>query len=351
MLAATMAAIVSPALIPGVSPAMAQAPATPLTRLNISLQPADFSMFPLHLATEQGWWRQMGIEPSFSSFPSGPPQVAAAAGGAWDVGITGSAPGVLGAARFNLRTIGISNDESQTNLLMVRAADAAAIRANPASLRGQRVLITVNTTVDYVLQNCLRRWNLARTDLQVVNLAQAQILSAFSTGEGRVAGLWAPNIYTAGERMGAVPLCSGSDAGAVVPSNIVVREEVLRQNPELVARFMAVVLRGIAWTKTNRPAALQSMARFYQLGGVTISDAALEQEIDRHPTFGLEEHLRIMDRSAGPSEVDRWFEGLTAFLSQVGTVANPPPVASFITDDVIRRVAADPRLRAFALNQ
>lgn len=329
------------------APAMAQ----PLQRLNISLQPADFSMFTLHLAQEQGWWRAMGIEPNFSTFPSGPPQVAAAAANAWDVGITGSAPAVLGAARFNLRTIGISNDESQTNTLMVRQADLAGIRANPASLRGQRVLITVNTTVDYVLQSCLRRWGLARTDVQVVNLAQAQILSAFSTGEGRVAGLWAPHNYTAEERMGAVPLCNGTEGGATVPSNIVVRDEFLRQNPELVARFMAVVLRGVVWTRENRAEALASMRRFYAQGGVTISDAAFAAEIDRHPTFNLEEHQRIMDRAAGPSQVDQWFQGLSAFLQQVGTVPNPPAPTAFITDEVIRRVAADPRLRAFAQNR
>ena len=329
------------------SPGLAQTP----QRINISTQPALYSMFPLHLATEQGWWRQMGLEPSFSSFPAGPPQIAAAAAGTWEVGITGSAPGVLGAARFNIRTIAISNDESATNTLMVRAADLAGIRANPASLRGQRILITVNTTVDYVLQNCLRQWNLSRNDVQVVNLAQAQILSAFSTGEGRVAGLWAPNIYTAEDRMGAVPLCSGADAGAIVPGNVIVREDYLRQNPDMVARYLAVILRGIAWTKANRDAAVASMGRYYQAGGVTIPEVSLRAEIERRPTFGLEEQLRLLDRSAGPSQADRWYAGLSEFLQQVGTVAQPPAPAGYITDDILRRINADPRLRAFALNQ
>jgi len=329
------------------APAMAQQ----TTRLNISLQPALYSMVPLHLATEQGWWRQMGIEPNFSSFPAGPPQIAAAAAGTWDVGITGSAPGVLGAARFNIRTIAISNDESATNVLMARRDQIEAIRANPASLRGQRVLITVNTTVDYVLQNCLRRWNIARNDLQVVNLSQAQILSAFSTGEGRLAGLWAPNIYTAEERMNAVPLCSGSDAEAIVPGNIIVRDEFLRSNPDMVARYLAVILRGIAWMKANPDQTLQVMSRFYQAGGVTVSDAALRAEVARRPIFGLEEQLRLLSRANGPSQADRWFEGLSAFLAQVGTVANPPAPSAYITDDILKRIAADPRLRAFALNQ
>ncbi len=322
-----------------------------LTRLNISMQPALYSMLPLHLATEQGWWRQMGIEPSFSSFPAGPPQIAAAAAGTWDVGITGSAPGLLGAARFNIRTIAISNDESATNVLMARRDQVEAIRANPGSLRGQRVLMTVNTTVDYVLQNCLRQWNIQRADLQVVNLNQAQILSAFSTGEGRIAGLWAPNIYTAEERMNAVPLCSGKDANAIVPGNIIVREEFLRANPDMVARYLAVFLRGIAFMKANRAATIQSMGRFYQAGGVNVSEAALAAEMDRRPIFGLEEQLQLMSRANGPSQADRWYEGLSAFLAQVGTVQNPPAPSAYLTDDVLRRIAADPRLRAFALGQ
>lgn len=330
---------------------IAPAEAQQTTRLNISLQPALYSMVPLHLATEQGCWRQMGIEPSFSNFPAGPPQIAAAAAGTWDVGITGSAPGVLGAARFNIRTIAISNDESATNVLMARRSEIEAIRANPASLRGQRVLITVNTTVDYVLQNCLRRWNIARADLQVVNLSQAQILSAFSTGEGRLAGLWAPNIYTAEERMNAVPLCSGSDAEAIVPGNIIVREEFLRSNPDMVARYLAVILRGIAWMKANPEPTIQVMSRFYQAGGVTVSDAALRAEVARRPIFGLEEQLQLLSRANGPSQADRWYDGLSAFLAQVGTVQNPPPPSAYITDDILKRIAADPRLRAFALNQ
>jgi NitT/TauT family transport system substrate-binding protein len=341
LLAATLAAA---ALAP---PAGAQQ----LTRLNISMQPALYSMVPLHLATEQGWWRQMGIEPNFSSFPAGPPQIAAAAAGTWDVGITGSAPGVLGAARFNIRTIAISNDESATNVLMVRRDQLDAIRTNPASLRGQRILITVNTTVDYVLQNCLARWNLPRSEVQVVNLNQAQILSAFSTGEGRVAGLWAPNIYTAEERMNAVPLCSGSDAGAIVPGNIIVRDEFLQRNPDMVARYLAVILRGIAFMKANPDQTVQAMARFYSAGGVTVSEAALRAEIARRPLFGLEEQLQLLSRASGPSQADRWYEGLSAFLAQVGTVQNPPAPSAYITDVVLRRITDDPRLRAFALGQ
>jgi ABC-type nitrate/sulfonate/bicarbonate transport system substrate-binding protein len=328
------------------------ASASAQTKINVSLQPALYSMFPIFLAGEKGWWKEVGLEPAFSSFPAGPPQIAAAAAKTWDVGATGSAPGVLGAARFNIVTIGLTNDESATNVLMARPADAAAIKANPAAaLKGKQVLITVNTTVDYVLQNCLKKWNLARTDLQVVNLAQAQIISGMSSGEGVMMGLWAPNNYTVEERLKAEPICSGKDAGAIVPSNIIARAEYIKENPDAVAKFLAVFLRGIAWTKANRAEAVKLMDKFYQQGGVTVSETALNAEIDRRPTFGLDDQLKMFARSGGPSVVDGWYKGLGEFLQSVGTLQAAPDTTTYLSDDMLKRVAADAKLRDFALGK
>jgi NitT/TauT family transport system substrate-binding protein len=92
------------------------------TPINVSYQPAVYWALPYYLATQKGWWKEIGLAPSFSVFPAGAPQVAAAQAGSWDVGGTGSVPAVLGAARSGLLTIGITNDESKANVLMVRGA-------------------------------------------------------------------------------------------------------------------------------------------------------------------------------------------------------------------------------------
>ena len=64
--------------------------------------------------------------------------MAAAQAKSWDVGGTGSVPAVLGAARFGLITIGITNDESKANVLMVRGDKFDAVKKDPASSRGRR---------------------------------------------------------------------------------------------------------------------------------------------------------------------------------------------------------------------
>jgi len=100
--------------------------------IRVSYQPATYWSLPFLVATEQGFWAQEGLNPELSPFPSGAPQVDAGAQEAWDVGGMGSAPAVLGASRYGLLTIGITNDESMANAVMVRGDAAATWLKRPA---------------------------------------------------------------------------------------------------------------------------------------------------------------------------------------------------------------------------
>jgi ABC-type nitrate/sulfonate/bicarbonate transport system substrate-binding protein len=243
-------------LATGAYPAQAQ----DLTPINVSYQPALYWALPFYVATEMGWWAEVGLEPSFSTFPAGAPQIAAAQADDWDVGGTGSVPAVLGAARFGLKTVGITNDESAANALMARNEVLEGLKADPASIAGQSILLTTNSTADYATQACLRDVGRRADSVEFVNLAQAQIISAIISGNGDIAGVWAPNTYTLQERADSDYLCSGKDAGAIVPGALVVRPGFAEENPELVARFLAVYLRGWAWAERTpmRPARCSS---------------------------------------------------------------------------------------------
>lgn len=328
-------------------PAVAQAPVP----IKVSYQPSLYWAVPFFIAAEKGWWREVGLAPEFSTFAAGAPQVAALAARAWEAGGTGSAPAVLGAQRFGLLTIGITNDESRGNAVVARRADVERIRANPQVLKGQQILLTTNSTGEYAVLACLKSWGLDRRDVTLVNLGQAQIISAFTAGNGLLAGVWAPNIYTLQERAQGVVICDGKEAGATVPGAIVARADWVREHPDRAAAFLAVYLRSIAWQRANRDETIALMRRFYVQGGVTLDDRYLAAEIDTRPTFTLDEQLRLFSRAEGPSTVDRWLTSLGEYLVSTGTLQQAPDPAAFATDEILKRVAADPRLRAFANNQ
>ncbi|HEY3583383.1 MAG TPA: ABC transporter substrate-binding protein [Casimicrobiaceae bacterium] len=324
------------------------APAQQLTEIKISYQPAVYWALPFYAAQEKGWYAELGLKPVFSTFPAGVPQIAASASKSWDVGALGSVPATLGAARYSLLTIGISNDESDGNGIVAVPKAADAVLKNPASVKGQTIVLTANSTGDYAVQSCLAKWGLKKSDVTIKSMGQAEIMSAMSSGNADLGGLWAPNTYTMEEKTGAKQICSGKDAGAAVPGAIIVRADYAKEHPENVAKFLAVYLRAWKWLNAHQPEAIAMMKKFYDQGGVTISEASMKKEFSTRPTYDLAGQLKIMQRTGGASEVDGWFQKIGAFMQANGTFAQAPAPDKFITDEYMKRVDADPKLKAYA---
>ena len=322
----------------------------PLEEIKISYQPALYWALPFFVATEKNWWAEVGLKPVFSTFPAGVPQIAASVSKSWDVGGTGSVPAVLGHVRFGIKTIGLTNDESAGNALLARKEVADKLAKDPGSIKGQTILLTANSTGDYAVQSCLKKWGIAKSDVVIKNMGQAEVISAVSSNNADLAGLWAPNIYTLEEKAGARVLCSGKEGGAVVPGALIARGEYAEQNPQNVAKFLAVYLRAWSWMNANRPAAIELMKKFYAQGGVSISDASMNKEFDTRPTFTLARQLAVMDRAKGGSEMDGWFDQIAIFMRGSGALQTVPAAKDYVTDDYLKRVQADARLRDFANN-
>lgn len=335
------------AALTALAPLAAQA--QELKEVRISSQPALLGSVPFLVAEEKGWWKELGLKVSITNFPAGAPQIAASK--SWDVGYTGSVPAVLGAARFNLHTIAFSDDQSATNALYVRGPQADAIIKNPASLKGGTVFLTGNSTVDLAARSCLAKFGLQKGDVTVRSMGQAEIIAAMSSGNADVGGLWAPNTYTAEEKAGAKYLCSGRDTGTMVPGNLVVRADWAKDNPQLVARFLAVYLRAQRFLVSNRKEALAMMKKHYDVGGVVISEAAMNKEFDLRPMYDLAAQLAMFNRGAQPSRADGTMNAIAAFMKEVGSLradeALPEP-KSYVTDEYLKLVDRDATLKAFA---
>lgn len=320
----------------------------PLAEIKVSYQPALYWALPFFVATEKNWWAEVGLKPVFSTFPAGVPQIAAAASKSWDVGGTGSVPAVLGHVRFGIKTIGITNDESVGNALLVGKDVADKFIKSPQSMKGQTIVLTANSTGDYAVQSCLKKYGLAKADVTIKNMGQAEIISAVSSANADLAGLWAPNIYTVEEKAGARVLCSGKDGGVVVPGALIARGEYAEQNPENVAKFLAVYLRAWKWMNAHKAESIALMQKFYEQGGVSISEASMKKEFDTRPTFDLASQVARMDRSRGNSDMDVWFGQIAIFMRGTGAIQSVPQPTDFISDAFMKRVAADPKLREFA---
>ncbi len=316
--------------------------------INVSYQPTNWWALPYYLASKKGWWGDVGLKVSYSTFAAGMPQIASSAAGSWDVGATGSVPAVLGAARYHILTIGISNDESATNVLAATPKGAAAYRKNPAALKGHRILVTANSTGEYAAAACLHKAGLTENDVTMVNLGQSGIVSALSNGTAQYGALWAPNSYTLESKAHGQIICSGKDGGAMIPGALIVRQEFADKHPELVARYLAVYLHAVQWEKQHPAQTLKELEAADKEAGVPIEPRFAKVEYQR-PIYNLSEQLQIMQGHGGkPAEADGWFDKIADFMHGKGSLQQVPKASSYVTAKYLQMVQDDPKLRAFA---
>jgi NitT/TauT family transport system substrate-binding protein len=140
----------------------------------------------------------------------------------------------------------------------------------PSLLKGKQLSSQEALTGDYAVQSCLKKYGLSKSDVVIKNMGQGEIISAMSSGNADLGGLWAPNIYTLEEKAGAKVICTGKDGGVFVPGALIVRGDYAKENPQNVAKLLAIYLRAWKWMNANKPQAIAMMKKFYEQGGVTI---------------------------------------------------------------------------------
>jgi sulfonate transport system substrate-binding protein len=322
-----------------------------MTSVRTAYQPGRWWL-EVYIGEQKGWFKKMGLSITGSSFSNGAVEIAAGASGSWDIGGAGNIPAVLGAVRYGLQSIALADREELVNTVMALPDKAEDYLKNPLLLKGKIIPITTNSTGHWTAVACLtKKFHLATGDWQFVNLAPPEINAAMSSGRYDVAEVWAPHIYVLESTINAKIICTAKDVGLTITSNIFVTPTFAKEQPDAVAKFLAVYLHAVAWERKHSVEAEKYLSDFYHAGGVQIPDTALSQELRNRPAFDLSEQLSVMKRNTnGTSEFDDWMVQSSEFMKSVGMITNVPDPKSYITDKFILMIENDPQLRTFALD-
>lgn len=269
------------------APAMAQSAAKEdgLFTIRIGQQPQRWAL-EWFIASEKGWWKEVGLNPVFSNFASGAVTIAAGASGSMDVGGGGNIPAVLGAAKYGLQTIGLADGESTIITMMATKDKADEYLKNPAALKGKTIPVTTNTTSQWGATACLhKKFGLKPGEYKLLNLSPPDINAAVMSGKYDAASVWAPNTYILQESIGAKVICTATEMKLPIHGYLFTTPEFAKAHPAEVAKFMAVYLRAVEWQRKH-PAETQAyLKQFFDKVGVKFDDKYLAQELNDRPVY------------------------------------------------------------------
>ena len=339
------AALVSALMLPFAA-VQAQASNEELFTIRVAQQPQRWAL-PWFVATEKGWWQELGLKPEISIFASGAPQIAAGASDSWDAGGAGSIPSVLGAARYGLTTIAIANSEEKIITLTATKETADDYLKNPEKLKGKTIPVPTNSTGHWGAVVCMeKKFGLKDDDYRLLNLSPPEINAAMSSGRYDVAQVWAPNTYLLDNTMGARPICSGDEVGLNITSNVFVNPKFAKEHPEETAKFLAIYLRGVAWEHAHPKEAQEMLGAFFKSAGVNIPEKYLPIELESRPSYKLDEQLKRMS-GGEDSWMGKSWGAVADFMVSVGVARKAPSFEDNATDKFLKMIAEDPELRAF----
>ncbi len=159
------------------------------------------------ILASSGELSKMPYKVSFSTFAFGPPLVEAAGADKIDVAGVGSTPPIFGAAAGSeFKVIASIEKRSHTDdtLLVPKGSTVQSF----ADLKGKKIAIAKGSSANGYILQVLRRFHLTPNDVQLVYLAPADALAAFSSGQVDAWAVWQPFVAQA-LSAGARPIMSG----------------------------------------------------------------------------------------------------------------------------------------------
>jgi NitT/TauT family transport system substrate-binding protein len=216
---------------------------------------------PLWVTKESGLFKKYNIDPEFIYIAGGPPSLQALIAG--DVQISFTAAGATVAANLSgadVVLLGTSIDSLPFELWSIPSIKT------PEQLKGTRMGVSrIGATTDFVARYLLKKWGLQPDkDVPIFQAGSGPQVFATLKGGAVQSGVLSTGPETLrAEGDGYFKLADVSTSGLVYPFGpFAARQVFIKNQADLVSRFMKAYLEGIHRFKTDKPLALAVLEKY-----------------------------------------------------------------------------------------
>lgn len=240
-------------------------------------------------------------------YAGGPVQNEAIASGAWEIGTTGITGAVLGITGYNMKVLGVVFEEANTTDMWCRKSSplASAKRSENGVLgtaddwRGLTVLIATGTNTHLTLIAALESLGLSEKDVNIVDCSSVpNIYTAFLSGQGDVACVWAPYGYSLMADSDYVKVGSLADLGVSLPVVTVCTEEAYKNRPEVVEQWLGIFYRAADALMADTAAGAKMMYDFSEEQGIVMSEEAARLEFTERSFWSAADNIELFTARA-----------------------------------------------------
>jgi ABC-type nitrate/sulfonate/bicarbonate transport system substrate-binding protein len=219
------------------------------TKVIIGMDAPTLSDLPLSVALKKEFFRPEGLNVLPVLFRSGPTAMQALVSGSiqFSTGFgTGTRAAMAGAPVKGI--IGFNNKPA----FILYGRRESCIRSI-ADIKGKRIAVTgVGSTTDYAARAILTHHHVdPDKEVSILAVGSESVFAALQKGAVDAAILWAPGFAIA-EKLGMVRLQSLADILELPGSGVVVSDQLIKENPLLIKKFLRGTIRGFHYVHDSK---------------------------------------------------------------------------------------------------
>lgn len=245
--------------------------------LNFGYQTTSWGTIGM-LVEAEGLFKKAGAEVTILKFDGGKTTRNAMISGRVDVGVLGSTPFVVGAAKGDVVAIGMSMYAGKTDSIVVAKNKGMK---SVADLKGRKVASQLGSATDHVFQEkILPKYGLTKNDVQVVNIPHQNHLAAMSSGSvDAFAGVEPfPSIAEVEGIGDAIIDYSDFD---ILPVILAANRPVVEQKRESVVALLRGWLAGVALFKSDPEKSGRIVYDFFKKEGFQVSETVVKRMLSK----------------------------------------------------------------------
>ena len=328
---------------PAAGSAQTEAPAAPAEKipLKISHHPY-FHGLPTTYAIENNMYDAFDYTVDY--YAGGPVQNEAIASGAWEVVTTGFGGAVLGIRGYNMKILGVAQDEAVTMDAWCRSdsplasaeRDEVGVLGTAEDWKGLDVLVATGTNTHLCLIKVLEHLGLTESDVNIIDCSSVpNIYTAFMAGEGDVAFVWAPYGYTLMTDDNYTKVFDLSMFGVALPTLVVCTEEAYNNRPEVVKQWLEIYYEAAEALLADTEAGAEMLNDFEEEQGIVMTLDTAKMEFQYRPLLSLADAKKYFEPKAdGTTDIYNIIMEYAAFNVSLGKMTQEQYDAMAKTDFV-----------------